>query len=138
MHRHRPMQSRREFLVAAASAGVPAAVVKRERRFALGRQRQLRARPDGPPVKGTLQAKLPRIAGDLVAEDADVVENRPELARDLLGIGQRVVEPPIEGIVVQDAAERPLAAVKAVGERDELFQQFIHARNAAVEVIDDL
>ena len=48
------------------------------------------------------------------------------------------LQPPIERVVVQDAAERALAAVEVVGERDELFEQLVDVGQAAVEVIDEL
>ena len=97
----------------------------------------LGAGADGAAVEGAFEAELPGVAGDLVAEDADVVEDRLQLGRDVLGVGQRAVQPAVEGVVVQDAAERALAAVEALGEGDELLEQLVDVGQAAVEVIDE-
>src|SRR5262245_46277677 len=106
--------------------------------FVRGGKALLGAGAERALVESALEAELPRVAGDLVAEHADVVHDRLELGCDVLGVGQRPLQPEVEGRIVEQAAERSFAAVEVVGEGDELFEQLVDVGQTAVEVIDEL
>src|SRR5262245_4288588 len=67
---------------------------------------------DGAAVEGAFQAELAGIAGDLVAEDANVTEDGLDAGSDFFGVGERPLQAEVEGGVVEEAAQRSLAAVK--------------------------
>src|SRR4051812_44176261 len=59
-------------------------------RFVVAPARQrvgLRSRADRTLVEGAFEAELPRIAGNLVAEDANVADDRLHARGELLGVG---------------------------------------------------
>src|SRR5688500_73311 len=71
-------------LVRRKHGGIPVAVVEVDWLVAGGQWSALCAGADGPPVESPLQAELPRVASDLVAEDANVVQNRLDPRGDVL------------------------------------------------------
>src|SRR6478672_12585084 len=65
-------------------------------------RRVLAAGADGAAIESAFEAELARVAGDFVAEDADIVKNGLHAGREILGIAERAFELQIErGIVHQ-------------------------------------
>src|SRR3954471_10551598 len=107
--------------------------------MAAGRRRcRFRAGADRAAIEGALEAELPRVASDLVAENADVLDDWLHAGRDVLDIAERAIELQVEGLVVQQSAECALAVVERVAECDKLLEKLVDVGQAAVDVIDEL
>ena len=88
-------------------------------------------------MHGAADAEDFGVAGDFVGEVAGVVDDRPQLPRQVVDVGGRFVEVLIELRVVHQLAQRAFAAVELLAELLHLTQQFVEAVDAFIGAVDE-